>query len=112
MPLNAIARVERRIGPPPCLPSEQMPETAKVSMVASKEERAVTGPGPVTSKSPSQFLPLGPGKSRSSAFSIALARWLRLGVSGLGDYIMRILGIMALCAALGGCAIQRAQVAQ
>jgi outer membrane protein assembly factor BamE (lipoprotein component of BamABCDE complex) len=31
---------------------------------------------------------------------------------GLGDLLMRNLGIVALCAALGGCAFQRAEIAQ
>jgi len=35
--------------------------------------------------------------------------WL---AAGLGDQQVRILGIVALCAALGGCASQRAEIAQ
>jgi hypothetical protein len=43
----------------------------------------------------------------------SLARWLRLrlDIGGLGDQYMRILGIVALCAALGGCASSRQETA-
>jgi hypothetical protein len=49
--------------------------------------------------------PCGPG--------LALRRWLRLDASGPeGITVMRVLSVVALAAALCGCAIQRAQVAQ
>jgi hypothetical protein len=41
---------------------------------------------------------------------LAFAFRLRLGACGRGISIMRILGIVALCAALGGCAASRQEV--
>jgi hypothetical protein len=43
-------------------------------------------------------------------FRLALARWLRLGDCGRGICKMRILGIVALGAALGGCASSAADI--
>ena len=47
-----------------------------------------------------------------SRAALAFDLRLRFVRPGLGDQYMRILGIVALCAALGGCAFQRAEVAQ
>jgi ribosomal protein S14 len=44
--------------------------------------------------------------------AVDLASWLRLDGSGSGDQVMRNLGIVDFAAALGGCAFQRAEIAQ
>ena len=33
-------------------------------------------------------------------------------LAGFGGYLMRVLGVAAICATLGGCAFQRAEIAQ
>ena len=50
--------------------------------------------------------------SRPHAFAIAVAQWLRLNTAGSGEFHkMRSLGIVALGAALGGCASSASDIA-